>query len=113
MNKPVSQTILPWLKANLGKRWQAALTSTDLSALMAAAHCAELWVRTGTREVAAAFGQVASVMQPGLRYLAYHTVAHIGEWRDRAFLWEAAGLTALENPGVCAYEPGGGSARAA
>ena len=112
MNKPVSQTIIPWLKSNLGKRWQAALTSSDLSALLAAAHCAELWVRTGSADVAEAFGLMVPVMQPGLRYLAYHAVAHVGEWTHRATLWESAGLPELENPGVCAYEPGG-SARSA
>lgn len=107
MNKPVSTTILPWLRAQFGKRCTAALTSTDLSALLAATHCAELWVSTGTGHAARAFGEVAVHMQPGTIYLAYHAVAHIGEWRQRAELWEAAGLPAMANPGVCAYEPGG------
>ena len=105
--KPACETVIPWLKANLGKNCLAPLTSTDYGALRAAVQCAELWVATGSGGAAKAFFWTVTLMQSKVRHLAYHAVAHCGEWTDRSRLWAAADLSPLEKPGVCACEPGG------
>lgn len=105
--KPVSVTLFPWLKANLGKTCLAPLTGTDRRALLAAVHIVCLYSQEPDDTVAQAFGRVVSMMQVKCRHLAYHAVAHVMEWHSRGELWHHAGL---ESPGqipVCAYEPAG------
>lgn len=105
--KPKCQTVLPWLKANLGPRCLNGLTSTDFAALQAAVQIAELWVFTGCETLPPAFGAVVRQMQEKERELAFHSVAHCGEWEDRWVMWNGAGLDVPENLRRCAYEPGG------
>lgn len=106
--EPPCKTLLPWLRANLGKRCLAPLTGTDARALAAAVQIAELWtVADERRPVAAAFGLVVgSSMQASTQYLAYHAIAHVGDWSFRRELWEMAGLPPI-HPRLCAFEPGG------
>lgn len=105
--KPVSVTVLPWLKANLGKRCLAPLTGTDARALLAAAQCIELYSVARQPEVLQAFGTIVLCMQEHTRELAYHAIAHVMEWPDRAGVWNQAGLQPIIIPRVCSYEPGG------
>lgn len=107
--EPPCKTVLPWLKANLGKRCLAPLTGTDARALSAAVQIAELWTVADMRVVVAqSFGLVVrSSMQESTRYLAYHAIAHVGDWSFRAELWQMAGLEPIERLPVCAFGPGG------
>ncbi len=106
--KPPSQTIARWLRDQgfgLG-----GLTGQDWPALKSAVHIVELWCSAdsdGRRHAAAAFRAVVLAMQPALRVLAYHSIAHVGDWSHRGELWRAAQLEPIADPGLCAYEPGG------
>lgn len=106
MSKPrtVSETILPWLRVNLGKGCLGALTGTDARALRASIQIMELYSYHREPEILSAFGLVVAAMQPSTRYLAFHGIAHVMDWTDRIPLWRAAGLAPIENPGKCAYE---------
>lgn len=106
MNKPHCQTVIPWLKVNLGKKCLAPLTSTDTKALMAAVQIVELYAYDCHRDVLQAFGDVVLRMQPHCRELAYHAIAHVRDWPDRAEMWAAADLPGIDRPRVCAFEPG-------
>lgn len=107
-NKPPSQTIARWLRENgfsLG-----GLTGQDWPALKSAVHIVELWCASdsdGRRCAAVAFGAVVRAMQPQLRFLAFHAIAHVGDWGHRAELWAQAGLEPLERVPSCKYEPQG------
>ncbi len=104
-NKPAAQTIGPWLKNNLGKRCMAGCTSTDVRALHAAVHIAELWLNSDDRPaVAAAFGVIVRQMQEALWYLPYHATAHVGDWGHRYALWHQAGLPDIRVP-LCKFGP--------
>lgn len=102
MNKPKAQTVLKWLRENgipLG-----ALTSHDTAALLAATQIADLWVRGdyGNRILsAAAFRSVVMQMQDSTRFMAFHAIAHCGDWCHRWELWRASGLS----PGNIEYMP--------
>lgn len=105
-SKPVSATIGLWLKDNLGP-CLGGLTGQDWPALKAAMHIVELWCAAdseGRVHAAVAFGAVVRAMQPKLRYLAYHGIAHVGDWSHRAELWKAAGLEPLAVMSRCKYE---------
>jgi hypothetical protein len=108
--KPYAATIGPWLTENLGKGWAGPLCGQDWPALKAAAHIAELWCAAdyhGREYAAIAFGGVVSAMQPGCRYLAFHAVAHVGDWGMRWQLWQQAKLNDADvfgRPG-CKYGP--------
>lgn len=103
----VSKTLRPWLKANLGKTCLAGLTSVDSHALDAAVHLVSLYAYNMKPAVLEAFKLTVMQMQPYLRQLAYHAIAHIVNWDDRARYWADAGLPALEHVWVCNWEPGG------
>lgn len=107
MNKPPASTIYPWLKANLGKKCLAPLTSTDGRALLAAVQIVDLWAFTESADIAKAFGIVVSQMQRETRHLAFHAIAHIANWDTRYELWQKAGLELPANLTLCAWEPGG------
>lgn len=110
MSGDLNKTLPKWLKQNLGTKCLAGLTTIDAVALKAAVHMIELWLYSYGRvrpEIEAGFGAVVRCMQPKLRYLAYHAVAHVGNWEDREKLWGLAGLEPLSNAGLCNYEPGG------
>ena len=106
--KPYSATIAKWLRENghsLG-----GLTGQDWPALKAAVHIAELWCASdfnGQTQAAIAFNATVRAMQPGLRYLAFHAIAHVGDWWHRPELWAQAGLEPLERVPLCKYEPQG------
>ena len=96
--------MLPWLKANLGPRCLAALTNTDAKALAAAVQIIELYAYDQSTSTLVAFQLVVSRMQPSTQELAYHAIAHILDWPDRARIWAACGLPAI-TPRLCNYEP--------
>lgn len=102
MNKPASQTVLPWLKANLGQRCLAPLTSTDTACLRASVQIAEAMCYTGTGPLAVAWIHVVGEMQEHTRHLAYHAVAHVRDWSHRDECWE---LTGWPKPvSVCKFD---------
>lgn len=102
--RPVCETLMPWLKVNLGERCLAPLTGTDVRALRAAVQIIDLYAECRESALPASFGAVVGTMQPHCRYLAYHAIAHVMDWPDRERVWRRAGLPAV-NAGVCAYEP--------
>lgn len=107
--KPVCKTVGPWLKDNLGP-CLGGLTGQDWPALKSAVHIVELWCASdsrGRRNAEIAFGAVVSAMQPNLRRLAYHAIAHVADWSHRDKLWQAANLEPLDYSGLCKYERGG------
>jgi len=103
-------TYQAWLRANLGKRCLAPLTSQDARALDAAASVAALWQYTQRQTVADAFGAIVMLMQATTQHLAFHVVAQVGNWEDRAALWNAANLPMPWGLTKCAHEPGAGRA---
>jgi len=103
--KPYAATVAKWLRDN-GMRL-GGLTGQDWPALKSAVHIVELWCAadsSGRRYAAMAFRHVVESMQPELRHLAYHAIAHVGDWSHRDQLWQEADLESLENPGRCTYE---------
>jgi hypothetical protein len=104
--QPPAVTIFPWLRANLGPRSLAPLTGTDTRALTAAVQIAELYSYHRVQSVADAFGAVVASMQPHTFHLAYHSIAHVMDWSDRADLWVKAKLPEFA-PSTCSFEPGG------
>ena len=103
-SKPVSETIRPWLKTNLGAHCLGALTGTDAKALAAAVQIIELYAYCEAPAVIEAFGLIVRQMQPSTQHLAYHAIAHILDWPDRSRIWVAAGLPEFA-PTRCAFEP--------
>lgn len=79
--KPPAATVGNWLRENghpLG-----GLTGQDWPALKAAVQVAQLWLSSdfdGQQQAALAFGHCVRAMQPHLWYLAYHAIAHVGDW---------------------------------
>ncbi len=103
--KPACVSVLPWLRANLGKACLGAMTNTDARALRAAVQCVELYAYTGSQGAVGAFALAVEHMQPHTRRLAYHAIAHVMDWGHRSELWTRAGLTLPSNVGLCAFEP--------
>lgn len=98
------QEIVDWLGFNLGTT--APLTGTDYRALVAAVAILELYSYTSNeRLLVHAFYAVALTMQPTTREYAYHAIAAVLDWQDRAKIWRVAGLPAIENPMRCRAEP--------
>lgn len=90
--KPVCAALLTWLRLNLGRGALAPLTGTDAKALAAAAHIVVLYAYDRDDATLAAFRAVVLRMQPSTRELAYHAIAHVMDWDDRARVWARAGL---------------------
>ncbi len=105
--KPHCVTLPAWLKANLGKPALAPLTGTDARCLAAAVMIVEAYAYDPCPELARAYGLCVQRMQRSTRDLAFHAIAHVHDWSDRARVWKAAGLEPIA-VGKCAYEPGGG-----
>lgn len=104
---PVCRELRKWLKANLGPKCLAPLTSTDSKALDAAVHIVELYAFSNPEHEAPliqAFGIVVSCMQPSTMELAYHSIAHVLEWRSRSDIWAKAGLPKIPVR-RCLHEP--------
>lgn len=106
--QPPAATILKWLRENgipLG-----ALTSHDASALLTAVQLAELWVRGdhGSQKLSeVAFKNVVIQMQDTTQFMAFHAIAHVGDWCHRWELWRKAGLSSevLEHVPECKFGP--------
>ncbi len=103
-SKPPSVTVLPWLRANLGKGCLAPLTSTDTRALRAAVQIIDLYAYNRHPNVLRAFAAIVLQMQESTRELAYHGIAHVMCWSNRAQLWQEAGLPPLSNIRHCEFE---------
>lgn len=102
--KPVCETVMPWLKSNLGPRCLAPLTGTDVKALRAAVQIVELYNYHPKESLIDAFGKVVVCMQPHCQELAYHAVAHVMDWHNRSEIWVQAGLPEFA-PRLCVHEP--------
>lgn len=102
-DKQPCETLPKWLKDNLGPRCLAPLTSTDAKALAAAVQIIELYAFDRREAVLIAFGAIVRCMQHTCQHLAYHAIAHVMDWGDRASVWATAGLPAI-NVGRCKYE---------
>jgi len=108
--KPVCETLLPWLRNNLGKTCLAPLTGQDAKALASAIHIIHLYAYCDSRDeegCLTAFRCVVERMQPSTRELAYHGIAHVMDWHNRADVWSKAGLAPIKFPRMCAYERSG------
>lgn len=100
----MSVDIIDWLGFNMGST--GALTGTDHRALKAAVAILELYAYDGDESLLGnAFGAVVRRMQPTTREFAYHAIAAVLDWNDRAKLWEKAGLTPILKPMRCKAEP--------
>jgi hypothetical protein len=106
--KPVSATVGPWLKANLGSKCLAGCTSVDYRALEASVHLVELMAYAGrSAGLLAAYCAIVSEMTEHNRWLAYHSIAHVLNWEDRAVIWLNAGAPEIPQcqQGIrCKYE---------
>jgi hypothetical protein len=97
--KPPAATIFTWLRNN--KIPLRALTSHDAAALQAAVQIADLWLRGDheNRDLSAvAFHNAVMQMQPKTRYMAFHAIAHPGDWCHRWELWSHARLPIAGTP---------------
>lgn len=104
--KQPAETVTTWLRANLGPRSLAPLTTTDAAALRAVAQVAAAGAFTGLDAVMPSLAPLIHLMQPHTQHLAYHAIAHSLDWSDRDAVWTACGFT--ERPlSRCAFEPGG------
>jgi hypothetical protein len=110
--QPPAQTVMAWLKANLGSRALAPLTGSDTRALRAAVQIIEQYSYDRCPALVEAFGMVVCRMQPSTAELAYHSIAHVMDWSDRSEIWVKAGLPEFA-PRLCAFEPGGSCKEAA
>jgi hypothetical protein len=106
--KSTKTTIRTWLKANLGPKCLAPLTSNDSAALVAASELIRLWARGDEQNrasAAQAFGLTVRTMQPSVWHLAFHLIAQATDWDLRFELWTTAGLPDLEAIPPCKYGP--------
>lgn len=101
--KPPTVTLFPWLRSNLGKHCLAPLTGTDARALLAAVQVIDLYSVHREKDVLGAFGILVLCMQPSTRELAFHAIAHVVEWSDRAPIWRDAGLTLPTDLRRCSF----------
>lgn len=109
-NKPKCETLLPWLRSNLGSKSLAPMTGQDARALATAVMAVELYAYCdGAHQMhaLAAFAQAVECMQESTRELAYHAIAHVLEWSDRRRIWFDAELEPISIRRTCAFEPGG------
>jgi len=86
--RPPVPECLRWLKENGHEL--APLTGQDRSALLAIAHCWELYARgddDGRRAAAMAVRVLVGAMQPHTRPLAKELIAWVLDWDDRDRLW--------------------------
>jgi hypothetical protein len=101
--KPACQRIFQWLRANLDKRSLGALTHTDTYALMAAVQIIELYAYAREPEVLLAFKHCVERMQPQCQEFAYHGIAMVMNWEDRAQIWHHCQLPFF-TPMKCKFE---------
>ncbi len=103
--KQPCQTLPRWLKDNLGQSCLAPLTSQDSAALAAAVQLVALYSFRPHPDVLDAFAKTVRSMQPSCWHLAYHSIAHVLNWEDRARLWLNAGLPPSIRLSRCKFEP--------
>lgn len=99
-----SETIFGWLRANLGNDCLGVMTAFDRSALSAAVQIMDSYTLSRHPSLISAFGAVVRRMQPSAWALAYHAIAHVGNWSDRPRIWAEAGLPQVAF-GRCRFEP--------
>lgn len=100
----MSLNIIDWLGFNLGTT--APLTGTGHRALKAAVAILELYAYDSDESLLQdAFGAVCRRMQPTTVEYAYHAIAAVLDWNDRAKIWQKAGLTPIAKPMLCKAEP--------
>jgi hypothetical protein len=101
--------ILQWLRNNCGKHSTAALSSTDMDALVTSVNLTNLIsYDRAPKELFAAYGAIVGQMQPQNRWLAFHAIAIELDWSHRFKIWTAAGLPDADRPTTKAtWEPGG------
>jgi hypothetical protein len=105
-SKPAAATIYTWLRANLGPRCLAPLTSSDAYALKAAVQIIELYAYNRDPDIARAFGLIVrNGMQRRCQFLAYHAIAHVMDWSNRSEIWQDAGLEPFTDLPSCKFEP--------
>ena len=114
-----SKEILTWLKANLGPRATAPLSSHDHNALCASVALTPLISHSGANpKLFAGYQAIVLEMQEHTRHLAYHAIAMELDWSHRNMIWTAAehhtsqpfyaaGLGLRPN-NKCCFESGGG-----
>jgi len=107
MKDPACKTLPTWLRENLGRECLGVLTGTDTRALAGAVHTLELYAGERDPAVLVAFRVLVEAMQPSARELAYHAIAHVMDWDDRFWVWESAGLPALDRMRICKHSPEG------
>lgn len=105
--KHSSVTVIPWLRANLGKTCLAGNTGQDQKALLAAVQIVELYSYDPDPSLVQAFRHVVLRMQYKQAFLAYHAIAHVMDWHNRRELWKAAGLEISLCWPHCEFEPKG------
>lgn len=106
--KPVCQTVRTFLKANLGRHCLGCLTGQSSRALDAAVHCIALYnscSEAAEPKALAAFRAIVETMNGSERELAYHAIAHVMDWHNRADVWVMAGLALPTSVRVCEHEP--------
>lgn len=92
-----------WLSFNLGST--APLTGTDWKALRAAVAIIELHAYEANPSTLHAFRIVVGRMQETTREYAYHAIAMVLDWHDRARIWAKAELPEIKKPMRCKAEP--------
>lgn len=96
--KTAAERVLPWLRNNFGKHSLGRLTGQDTRALLCAVQAVEMLNYSDASKIPAIyeiFRAAVSCMQPHTAWTAYHSVAMIMNWEDRALVWDAAGLPAV------------------
>ncbi len=101
------ECIYTFLKGNLGRSALGALTGTDWKALAAAVHLLRLYAYNGHAAVLDAFRLTVLEMQPSTRQFAYHAIAYVSEWHNRAEWWARAGLPPYERIWILEMSPEG------
>ncbi len=106
--KPVCETVLPWLKANLGNHCLGCLTGYSGRALAAAVQIISAYASCDGRAVPhlmAAFREIVITLDDPERELVYHSIAHVLDWGDRAATWQKANCPPLaQAPARCKFE---------
>ena len=93
----------------MGPHCLGCLTGQSSRALAAAVQLIALYSYCdGQAEphVLAAFRHVVDTMEGGERELAFHAIAHVLNWSDRARVWHLAGLEPLASVRRCKFEEG-------
>lgn len=97
-----AERIEEWFAFNLGT---GALTGTDWKALRAVTAILELYAYDGHPSLLPAFRAVVLRMQDTTREYAYHAIAMVLDWHNRAQLWAQAELPPILKPMKCKAEP--------